>query len=84
MYVYFHYLPSILRLHIHFTNIKAKHNSKVETTICTAWPFDSVIQNIELVPGYYDVISMPVLVNMKYFKRMIENPNIQEEHHSKK
>ena len=57
--VYFHYHPSFWHLHIHFNLIQ---NSIIGASIDYAYPLIDVINNIKLVPDYYQKVTLEVLV----------------------
>lgn len=57
--VYFHYQPSFYHLHVHFTYLR--HDAP-GITAERAHLLSNVISNIEVVPDYYQKITLPFIV----------------------
>lgn len=70
--VYLHYQPSFYHLHVHFTYLR--HEAPGITTE-RAHLLSNVISNIELLPDYYQKITLPYVIqeNNALFKKLEEN-----------
>lgn len=55
--VYFHYLPTFFLLHVHFNHVK-EESAGVLTE--RAHLLSTVISNLELVPDYYQRVTLPL------------------------
>ncbi|XP_054718326.1 m7GpppX diphosphatase-like [Uloborus diversus] len=75
--VYLHYQPSYYHLHVHFTSL---HKSTPGSQFEKAHLLDTVIQNIELCPSYYQKASL--ICSLKptdaLFRKLKENSLISE------
>ncbi|KAF4525641.1 hypothetical protein B566_EDAN001241 [Ephemera danica] len=70
--IYFHYRPTFNHLHIHFTALKYDApGCRVEK----AHMLTSVISNIELVPDYYQRVSLPLVVRQaeSLYAKLVEH-----------
>jgi hypothetical protein len=56
---YFHYLPSVFQLHVHFC---APYGQYTTLDICKVHTLDNVISNIEIDPEYYAKVSLTTVV----------------------
>lgn len=69
--IYLHYQPSFYHLHVHFTYLR--HEAPGITTE-RAHLLSTVINNIELIPDYYQKVTIPYVVrqNDNLFKKFEE------------
>lgn len=58
MGAYFHYHPSYYHLHVHFQALDYSLSSATGSVLCV--PLTDVIQNIKLVPDYYQRVDITV------------------------
>lgn len=68
--IYFHYLPSFYHLHVHFTYLKYE----APGIFCEkSHLLDTVINNIELISGYYQksILSFVVRENDKLYEKLL-------------
>ncbi len=56
---FFHYLPSVFQLHVHFC---APYGQYTTLDICKIHPLDTVISNLEIDPEYYQKVSLTTVV----------------------
>ena len=56
---YFHYLPSVFQLHVHFCAPYGKYTTH---DICKIHTIDNVISNLEIDPLYYQKVSLTTVV----------------------
>ncbi len=60
--IYFHYLPSVYHLHIHFININGEN--LIENDNFTSYDLDTVIFNLGIKSDYYQTVELKIKTNI--------------------